>query len=180
MCGLAFSGKTTLARAIAGFTGATYVGLDDINRERGVRAGGEGLPVEEWERTHRLATERVERLMAGGAPIVVDDTSNLRLLRDRFRALAGRHGYELVLVHMDVPLDEIRRRMEENEREPRRGGIRESVFAEHVGTFEWPAEDEEAVVFRPGLPVDEWLRVTLSRTELPSSLSRGLPSCKTR
>lgn len=169
MCGLAFSGKSTLARAIVEFTGAAYVGLDDINSERGVASGGEGLPVEEWERTHRLGVERVEGIMRERGAILFDDTSNLRFLRDRFRKVAKQHGYELVLVYVDTPLDEIRRRMQENARLKRRAPVLAHVFDEHVRTFEPPAEDEGAVVFTADQRVDQWLRVTLGTAPASSS-----------
>ncbi len=168
MCGLAFSGKTTLARSIVRFTGATYVGLDDINRQRGLASGGDGLPVEEWERTHHVAIGRVEHLMRERVTILVDDTSNLRFLRERFRSVAEEHGYRFVLVYVETPLDEISRRMQENARRRRRSPVRPEVFDEHVRTFEPPDEDEGAVVFAADQPVDEWLRATLS-TPGPSS-----------
>lgn len=168
MCGLAFSGKTTLAQAILDSTGSTYVGLDDINRERGVASGGEGLPVEEWERTHQLAIRRVERLMDDGATILVDDTSNLRFLRERFRTVAARHGYALVLVYVKTPLEEIRRRMQASDRQGSRAPIEAAVFEEHVRTFEPPSEDEGAVVFTTDQPVGGWLRAMPS-TARPSS-----------
>ena len=161
MCGLAFSGKTTLARAIVRFTGAAYVGLDEINRERGLGHGGEGLPVEEWERTHRLAVDRVERLMEEGATILVDDTSNLRFLRERFRKVAGQHDYDVVLVYLDVPPAEIRRRIEENASTGRRANVLPHVLEEHIATFEHPAGDEAAIVYTPDQPVDDWLQATL-------------------
>lgn len=161
MCGLAYSGKTTLARAIVEFTGATPVSLDDINRERGLAFGGEGIPVEEWERTYHVAMGRVEQLMRARETVLVDDTSNLRFLRDRVRALAGKLDYDVVLVYVATPLEEIRRRMRDNTQQPGRPSVRAYVFAEHVRTFEHPAEDERAVVFTPDQPVDEWLRATL-------------------
>jgi hypothetical protein len=58
MCGLSFSGKTTLARKIVERLQCAYISLDDINAERGLW-GGDGIPVEEWERTHALARERL-------------------------------------------------------------------------------------------------------------------------
>jgi predicted kinase len=164
MCGLAFSGKTTLAHAIVGFTGATYLSLDEINRERGLPFGGDGLPVEEWERTHHAAIDRVKHLMPDRASIVVDDTSNLRFLRERFRTVAAEHSYDLVLVYVETTFDEISRRMQENARQEQRRPIRPEVFAEHVRTFERPTEVESAVVYRAGQPVEDWLRAILGPT----------------
>jgi predicted kinase len=50
MCGLSFSGKTTLARKIVERLQCAYISLDDINAERGLW-GGDGISVGEWERT---------------------------------------------------------------------------------------------------------------------------------
>jgi gluconate kinase len=41
MCGIAFSGKTTVAKELVQTIGCAYVSLDDINAERGPR-GDEG------------------------------------------------------------------------------------------------------------------------------------------
>ena len=161
MCGLAYSGKTTLARAIVEFTGATPVSLDDINRERGLAFGGEGIPVEEWERTYRVAMGRVEQLMRARATVLVDDTSNLRFLRDRVRASPGSS----TTTSCSCTSRPRSRRSADgcgtNAQQPGRPSVRAYVFAEHVRTFEHPAEDERAVVFTPDQPVDEWLRATL-------------------
>ncbi len=48
LCGLAFSGKTTISRAVVSFLHCPYISLDEINHERGL-FGGEGIPVEAFE-----------------------------------------------------------------------------------------------------------------------------------
>ena len=50
MCGVAFSGKSTLARRIAGQLFIPLISLDAINHERGLR-GGEGMSIAQWEET---------------------------------------------------------------------------------------------------------------------------------
>jgi predicted kinase len=65
MCGLSFSGKTTLARAISVAVDAEYVGLDDIDEERGLR-GGDGIPDDEWAKTSLTAVERLGRILSAG------------------------------------------------------------------------------------------------------------------
>ena len=91
MCGFSFSGKSTLARKIIERLRCAYISLDDINAERGLW-GGDGIPVEEWERTHALARERLATWMAAGKDALVDDVNNLRWLRDRWRVAASRRA----------------------------------------------------------------------------------------
>jgi predicted kinase len=102
MCGISFSGKTTLARKIIERLQCAYISLDDINAERGLW-GGDGIPVEEWERTHALARVRLATWMATGKDAVVDDVNSLRWLRDRWRAAASANCYRTVVIYLDIP-----------------------------------------------------------------------------
>jgi predicted kinase len=156
MCGLAFSGKTTLARAVARRVGAEYVGLDDINEERGLR-GGEGIPVEEWERTHAIAIERIGKLLDAGRDVVLDDTLCFRWLRDRYAAVADRHAARFIFIHVATPLPEIHRAMARNDADPQRHPIRPDVFETHARSFEPPTLEERPVVYDRTVPVEDWI-----------------------
>jgi predicted kinase len=156
MCGLAFSGKTTLARAVARCAGAEYISLDDINEERGLR-GGEGIPVEEWERTSAIAIERMGRLLDAGRDIVLDDTLCFRWLRDRYAAVADRHAARFVLLYVATPLPEIHRAMARNDADPQRPPILLDVFETHARSFEPPAVEERPVVYDRTVSMEEWL-----------------------
>jgi predicted kinase len=156
LCGLAFSGKTTLARALCRQAGAEYVGLDEINEERGLR-GGEGIPGEEWEKTSNIAIERAEAFLASGRDVVLDDTLCFRWLRDRYAAVAARHGAQLVLLYVATPLPEILEAMAENETHRRRQPIRPDVFEVHARGFEPPTADERPLVYDRTLSVEDWI-----------------------
>ena len=91
LCGTSFSGKSTVARALAPSLSARIVSLDEINERRGLW-GGDGIPVEEWVRTHEVASAEVRQLLAAGTSVVVDDTSSPRSLRDGWRSLAEAAG----------------------------------------------------------------------------------------
>lgn len=161
LCGLAFSGKTTLARAIARRLSFAYVGLDEINAERGLPPGGEGLPAEEWERSHAFAETRLTAAFASGHGAVLDDTGCFRWLRDRYRQLATRSGLDTTVVFVDAPLELIRSRIAENTRAPRRDPITDEVFARHVAEFEPPQPDEQFVRFTPPDEIEHWIMAKL-------------------
>jgi predicted kinase len=147
MCGLSFSGKTTLARKIVERLQCAYISLDNINAERGLW-GGDGIPIEEWERTHALARERLATWMATGK----DDVNNLRWLRDRWRAAARSNCYRTVVIYLNIPHTELAARRRANQVTAERQGITEAVWAEHVSVFDPPGADEH--VFRYGLTED--------------------------
>jgi predicted kinase len=156
MCGIAFSGKTTVAKRLAETVGCAYVSLDDINAERGLH-GGEGIVVGEWEGTHGIARERMRKLMARGESIVFDDTNCFRWLRDRYREFACENGYVAELVYVEVSLEEVQARMVRNKMTAARPAVESHVFGEHVQQFEPPQTDEVATVLRDAEDVSRWI-----------------------
>lgn len=156
MCGLSFSGKTTLAKAISSAVDAEYIGLDDINEERGLR-GGEGIPGEEWERTRRIAIERLARILSAGRDVVLDDTLCFRWLRDRYAAEAKRHTARFVLIYVSTALSEIYSAMAHNDISHQRAPISSEVFQDHAISFEVPTADERPLIYSRNVPIEEWL-----------------------
>jgi predicted kinase len=146
MCGLSFSGKTTIALNLAKSQQAVLISLDEINKERGLGFGGDGLiPPNEWRKTHEIALHRLEAHMDSETDIVLDDTNCFRFLRDSYREVASERGYKTLVVVMKVSLEEIERRRLRNTEGPTRNGIREEVFRHLLDHFEWPAVDEETI-----------------------------------
>jgi predicted kinase len=157
LCGVAFAGKTTLARELVRRYGMAVISPDEINRERGVSFGGDGLPDEVWSQTHEIGLQRLEELMQLKGPIVVDDTACYRWLRDDYRRVARRRGYQVQLIYLDVPLAEIARRRQRNEAHGERQPIAEEVFRQHVATFEPAAADEAALSTTPENELGDWI-----------------------
>jgi predicted kinase len=156
MCGLPFSGKSTLARAIVEYTVCGYVSLDAINKERGLGFGSDGIPVEEWERSHSVALERLrDRLPEGD--VILDDTCCYRWIRDRYRALAAKIGVPTRVIYLDIPAAVISQRMQANRVAGDRRNIRSEIFKQVLDTFETPGGDENVIVFDGSASVHEWL-----------------------
>ena len=148
LCGMPFSGKTTLAKAVLKYLDSAYISLDEINESRGL-FGGMGISVEEWETTHAIARSRLKDIMPSQQDIVLDDTSCLRWLRDRWRSLGQQHGYQTVIIYLNVPIAEIKRRIAENETIKARQEIRQEIVDEMVTSFEPPQADEIAISYSP-------------------------------
>jgi predicted kinase len=145
MCGTSFSGKSTFARALAAEIHGLIISLDEINERRGLW-GGDGIPVEEWQRTHKIATAEVRaNLLGTGRNVVVDDTSSLRVLRDGWRELAGEVGVGFGLIYLDVDHATVRLRLGENRVSRVRRDVAYAVLEEHLASFEPPGADEGAL-----------------------------------
>lgn len=144
MCGLSFSGKSTLAAGLSVALDAELLSLDRINEERGLY-GGQGIPVEEWAATNRIAHERARGLLAAGRHVVVDDTGSPRFIRDEWRETASAAKAPFVLVWVQVSPELQRQRVWANRVDQVRPDVTDAVLAEHLASFEAP-EDEESLI----------------------------------
>lgn len=157
MCGTSFSGKSTVAQAIAPALQAVIVSLDEINERRGLW-GGDGIPLEEWVRTNALASDEVRAHLAARRNVVLDDTSSLRLLRDAWRTLADECGAEFTLVYLDVDHETIRRRRADNRISVGRRDVADVVLDQHLADFETPEPGEAAVRVKSATELPAWLK----------------------
>jgi predicted kinase len=156
MCGVAFSGKTTLARRIAEALSADLISLDAINGERGL-SGGQGMTIAQWEETSAIAMRRLRAFLQVGRSVVVDDTFSHRMLRERCKAVAHENAAKFTIVFVDTPITVIRERRERNGVHPSRHHVDDDVFEAHYNTFQFPTADESVVRIASGFDVTAWL-----------------------
>jgi predicted kinase len=145
MCGLSFSGKSTVAGRLARKLDAPLISLDAINGERGLR-GGQGIPLEEWAATNRIAHERAATLLRAGGDVVVDDTGSPRFIRDEWRTTAQRVGARFAIVWVNIDTALQRERVLANRVEQQRPDVVDEVLADHAAHFEAPTDDENPIV----------------------------------
>ena len=156
MCGVAFSGKSTIARRIAEKLAIELLSLDAINHQRGL-SGGDGMTVAQWEETSAIAMEQLRELLLDGKSVVVDDTFSHRHLRERCNAVAEQMGARFTIVFVDTPIDTTRARRAANYARPVRPHIRDEVFERHVEGFQFPSDDEGFVRIGSEVELVTWL-----------------------
>jgi predicted kinase len=140
MCGLSFSGKSTLAGQLGKELGATVLSLDSINEERGLH-GGQGIPVEEWAKTNRLAEERSSTQLRAGGNVIIDDTGSPRFIRDQWREVAASSQAVFVLVWIQIDPELQRERVLANRLGGGRHDVTDEVLFDHVAHFESPTDE---------------------------------------
>jgi len=145
MCGLSFAGKSTLAKRLAEALDAQLTSLDRINEERGLD-GGQGIPLEEWANTNRIAHERVSDLLTGGRHVVVDDTGSPRFIRDEWRHTADAAGAAFALVWVQITPQLQLQRVRANRDEQVRGDVTDAVLKEHAASFEAPVDEDALTI----------------------------------
>lgn len=144
-CGLSFSGKSTLAAGVSTALAGELLSLDQINEERGLH-GGQGIPLEEWATTNRIAHERAGVLLAAARHVVIDDTGSPRFIRDEWRATASAAGAPFVLVWVQVSRELQRQRVLANRVGQVRPDVTDAVLEEHGASFEPPVAENPLVI----------------------------------
>ena len=146
LCGLPGSGKTTLARELAAAYGAVRLNPDEWELALGIdQFDGDfqtKLEAEFW----RLA----QRLIELGTSVVLEWGFWARWEREEKLEVGRRLGAAVELHYLDVPADELMRRVAE--RRHRCGiPITEGQMQQYIGAFQPPTE-EELALFDPPLP----------------------------
>jgi predicted kinase len=144
VCGLPGAGKTTLARSLAAELGAVRLCPDEWLADLGADLFDEPLRARLERRLRALALE----LVAGGRSVVLEFGFWSRAERDELRRAARDLGVAVELRYLDVPFDELVRRVESRD-EPGTARLTRALMDSYRPLFEPPAPDELALFDPP-------------------------------
>ncbi|MBA3878460.1 MAG: gluconokinase [Sphingobium sp.] len=141
--GVSGCGKSTYGRALAGASAARFIEGDDLHGAANVAKMHAGIALtdaDRWPWLDRIAAA-VNAALAGG-PVVATCSALRRAYRDRLRAGIAAPVHFVLL---DVPRDELRRRMAE-----RTGHFMPpELLDSQLATLEWPGGDEAVEIVQP-------------------------------
>ena len=139
LCGLPASGKTTLARELADAYGAVRLNPDEWELVLGIDPFDEEFQVKLEAEFSRLT----QRLLGLGTSVILEWGFWARSERDEKRELGRSLGAAVELRFLDVPYDELVRRVVDRHA---KGGlsITESHMERYRGIFQPPTDDELA------------------------------------
>ena len=125
--GLPGTGKSTLARALAGELGFTVIASDRVRKELAglapdepaPAAFGEGIYTPAWtERTYRACLDRAGQALFRGERVLLDASFRQERWRRRLLDAAREWGVRGALLLCEAPPDEVRRRLARRTRDP--------------------------------------------------------------
>ncbi|MBI3109462.1 ATP-binding protein [Candidatus Daviesbacteria bacterium] len=143
LCGLSFSGKTSLAQKIAEHLPVTIISFDAIYEELRKKTGDDLSPqVEVWDQVKRIALLSLSENLREGRNVVWDSTNPLRKHREELVEVGDCFGAQSIVVHVNTPLDEIRRRRQKNKFTHERSDRGSDDFEQKLRIWEDPLEIE--------------------------------------
>ena len=144
MIGLPCSGKTTYARQLAKETNALVLTLDVWH----IKLFGDDAEHEDHDQRHIIIEEIMwdvaKHVLELGGDVVLDYGCWARVERDDYRNRAKELSAAFKLHYMDVPYDELYRRLEERNRNPTESTfiIPKDMMDTFIPMFEPPDDDE--------------------------------------
>ncbi len=163
MCGLPFSGKTTLAHALADQYDCAHLDLDSLANLAGF-SPEEGIDHKQWGLLFSEAHQQLAALLHSGKSVVFDAVNYDRVGRDRLRAIAQENGSSVYVIYIQLPIRELQQRRHANRDNRQRPTSRDQDFVELARDFEIPAVEENLLVYDGVQPIAEWIKGHISGT----------------
>lgn len=157
MCGLPFSGKTTLARTLANQCGFIHLDLDAIAREKSLFPE-EGMNNEQWGQVFREVHRQVATLLISGNSVVFDAVNYDRIGRDRLRTIAQQSDSVVHVIYIDLPGQELEQRRQANRANHQRPPVRDKDFMDLATELEIPTFEENLLVYDGIQSIPEWIK----------------------
>jgi len=170
ICGLSFSGKSTLAKAITAKLGYDEIDVDTVGATLyGLDLDDERLKDLDWDKVYAEADKIIEGRLKSGATVVDASRNFTKKERESAREVAKRSGARLVTIFVDTPEEVARHRRSVNKGSSARRDITDEQFEEIVQVMQPPTEDERPLVFLPNDQIDSWIDRNATRGWLTDS-----------
>ncbi len=184
-CGLAGTGKSTLARGLVEQTGFEVISSDVVRRQRSgiaptdrrIEAFAEGIySPESTDRTYADLLGRARPLLLEGRSVILDATFIRRNHRTRAAALARETGAQFACLEIDASSDAVRARLRRRLKEGRDpSDARWEIYVAQKRRFQRPGEipEERRISIDGGQPVRSQVRIAAQGLRRLSPLSLG-------
>ena len=148
LCGLPYSGKSYLSKEIIKNIPIEYISIDDIFHARGYDWNTNTLPdAKSWSEIFETSYEKTREALNNSKNVLYDSTNHTKTSRDTLRKVAESVGADTHVIFIDVPLDTIYKRWEENKANPTRSVVDRELVDMTIQMFEKPDEDESVISY---------------------------------
>ena len=156
LCGIPFSGKSTLTRALVKRYGFHVSSVDAMIAKHDFHVAS--MNQEDWNLVYAEAYEDLKVALLSGKDSILDKGSLKRSERDTARRIAEECDANYVLIYINTRIEVIQKRRKENEISRIRGGLEDKYFQIALDQFVPPQEDESHTIFNDGLEIENWMK----------------------
>lgn len=158
MCGVGFSGKSTLAKKIVEYTGAILISQDETFFKNEKELNLDPDSDIDWKKILNICRDNIRTSLKNGDSVVFDDTSHKLRLREKLRVIANECGAETRVIFLDTPMEIQKERQEKNKITKERHDVKDEYLNLAIAELEVPTEDEHVFIYKPNANTDEFLK----------------------
>lgn len=157
MCGVGFSGKSTLSKKIAEYVGADLVSQDGMYFEKKDEFNIDQDDDEQWRMLSDWCHERILEKLKQGKSVVFDDVALRFEHREKLRQLAKSVNANTKVVFLDTPIEIQKERQMRNLVTKERHDVKQEYLDQAIAELEVPIETENVLIFKPDTNLEEFL-----------------------
>ncbi len=158
LCGIPFSGKSTLAKAISDKLGCERVDLDKIKFDlygKDIKDGD--LQQKDWDAIYQKMYLVIEGFLKQGKSVVHDTGNFTKHERELVRLIANKLGVRTKTIFVDTPKSTAYERLLKNRKTGARFDVTDKDFESTVTEMELPTKDENFTIFRIDDEISSWI-----------------------
>lgn len=158
LCGIPFSGKTTLAKKITDKLNFKRIDLDEIKfKTYGSQVRDEEINQVGWDGIYQQMYKEIGEAFENGFS-VVHDTGNFTVQeRGLISSIAKKKSLPFHTIFMNIPVSLAKQRLEENRKTNKRFDISDESFLSAVREMEPPTNEENPIFYNYDQDIDEWV-----------------------
>ena len=157
LCGLPYSGKTTLRKELVKKLHFDYVSVDEIMKERNMWR--EGYPTQDdWNEAYSIAYEQIKHLLKQNRNVIFDNANLTTQERGVAKQIAQSLEVQSMLIYIKTSMEEIMKRRKENEITKLRGHLEDNLLKSAIDKFEEPTVEENPIIYNAQMNLDEWIK----------------------
>lgn len=158
LCGIPFSGKTTLANKMTKILNCARIDLDEVK----FKLFGKDITDDEidqagWDKIYQQMYKEIEEGLRQGKT-VVHDTGNFTVYeRGLISDIAKKVNIPFITIFIDTPIKVAKKRLELNRKTKERFDVADKAFQESVDEMEPPIKSENYLLFKNTDDIESWI-----------------------
>lgn len=157
MCGVGFSGKSTLAKKISEHTGAVLISQDGMFFELEKKLNLNLDNDDQWRMLLDVCKEKILENLKQGKSVVFDNTNTRFEHREELRELTKSIDVKTKVVFLNTPIEIQKQRQQKNKENGERHDVKQEYLDQAIAELEIPTESENVLVFKPNTNMKEFL-----------------------